>query len=325
MGAVADRFGLGRVRSAQRVATGLMNRNWQVTTGTGVYAVKEVRDVDPVRARRQHVAVAALAARGCPVLPPLRTDDGDTLAEVDGRAYAAVPWVNGQHRPGTSLTVGEAGNLGRVLAGLHVALGQVMSPAPRVVVSAVAEPARAKATIDRYEAVIAGRDQLDAMDQFVAAELARRRALLERVAYLRPPDDVSVVPAWCHGDFQHLNLVYQAGVVVAVLDWDRLAVRPVAAEVVRSATLLFGSARGRLDLERVVAFTGGYRAVMPVADADMADTAHRLWWERVCDFWQLARRYEHHDTSCDHLFRSASALLWWWTAHRDAVSEAFTR
>jgi hypothetical protein len=40
------------------------------------------------------------------------------------------------------------------------------------------------------------------------------------------------------------------------------------------------------------------------------------------DLWQLKLHYDRSDTSCDHLFASASELLRWWTANRDAVAAA---
>ena len=131
---------------------------------------------------------------------------------------------------------------------------------------------------------------------------------------------------YTHGDFQHLNILWAKGRISAVLDWDRLDVRPLGLELARSATLLFGCGDERgLDLTRVAAFSSGYRHLRPVSDADLADAVHRLWWERISnDLWQLRLHYEEAATSCDHLFFSASKLLTWWTANRDAVTAAFT-
>ncbi|HWR46128.1 MAG TPA: hypothetical protein VN327_00715 [Pseudonocardiaceae bacterium] len=98
--------------------------------------------------------------------------------------------------------------------------------------------------------------------------------------------------------------------------------------MVRTATLIFGHdltpEPRALDLARISAFTSGYRDLTPLPNASLTDAVHRLWWERVCDFWQLTRHYDKTDASCDHLFVSASALLAWWSEHRDSVSSAFT-
>ena len=156
--------------------------------------------------------------------------------------------------------------------------------------------------------------------------------MLERLAYLRPDDTLPAAPiGWIHGDFHDLNLLWstsQPSRVSGVLDWDRLRCAPLAAEVVRTATLIFGyhltPELRALDLDRVAAFAAGYRELIALSAASLADAAHRLWWERVCDFWQLRWHYEKADTSCDHLFVSASALLAWWSEHLDTVSESCT-
>lgn len=56
-----------------------------------MWAVKEILDVTVERARRQHQAVMALTDRGLPVPVPAVTDD-DTIAVIDGAAFAVLPW-----------------------------------------------------------------------------------------------------------------------------------------------------------------------------------------------------------------------------------------
>jgi homoserine kinase type II len=230
------------------------------------------------------------------------------------------------------LSTSDARTLGGLIARVHLELATVMPAAGRPTV-AVTDARTATDRIDRYLTVIAQRTTRDAFDRFAEAELHRRRRLLDRVAALRPAEDVAVGPCgWTHGDFQHLNLLWRAGEVSAVLDWDRLDVRPLGLEVARSATLLFGSGDARgLDLDRVTAFVAGYRTTNPdltdtdLTDTDLADAVHRLWWERVSnDLWHLRLHYDEGSDSCDHYFHSASALLTWWTDHRADVAVAFT-
>lgn len=224
------------------------------------------------------------------------------------------------------MTAGQAAELGGVLAGLHRGLARVMGPVGPEVRMKVADPGGAEAAVSAYAAVIDGKEARDEFDEYAAAQLRQRRALLEAVRGDMPDPDVPWAPAgWVHGDFHDLNVLWDGGRVAAVLDFDRLAVKPFAYEMVRSATLTFcyGDERG-LALDLVAAFASGYRAVLPLSGGEVAFAADRLWWERVCDLWQLKRHYSAGDSSCDHLFRSASALLWWWTANRDRVTDSLT-
>ncbi|MEV0131424.1 phosphotransferase [Dactylosporangium sp. NPDC050688] len=323
LGDVAAAFGLGRVLDVQVLTAGTMNRSWRVHAAGGTAAVKEVLDVDAVAARRQAVVCQALADRGLPVPTPLLTAAGDHLVERAGVVYTAARWVTGVSRAGAELTMAEAAGLGTLLADVHDALGAVLPTAPPMVVEPVCEVAAADEQLARYGALAAAAGG-DAMDTFVVAEVPRRRRLLNGVADRRPVSGVLCGPAgWIHGDYQHNNLVWQAGAVAGVLDWDRLRVRPVAAELVRAAMLIFAAEPGPgLDLPRVGAFVCGYRARRVLPDAAIEDAADRLWWDRVCETWHLRLRYERGDTSCDGFFRSASGLLEWWTQRRDEVLEA---
>jgi homoserine kinase type II len=319
-------FGLGHVSDVRRLTDGLMNRNWRVATSAGVVAVKQILDIDAERARRQHRAVAELAASGFPVPAPLHTPAGETVLDHGDGLFAVLPWVTGAHCHPVGLGLADCAALGTLLASLHAGLARVMPVTPSTVTMPVPEPAKAKDRVDRYLGLIDEGVSLDDFDRHARARLVERRDLLEQFAYLRPAE-VPVGPVgWTHGDFHELNLLWNRGRVAAVLDWDRLGPRPLAAEVVRSGTLMFGHGDHRgLDLERVAAFAAGYRAEVWIDDEQLADAARRLWWERLCDFWQLKWHYERGDRSCDHLFVSASALVAWWTDHLDLVTRAFTR
>jgi homoserine kinase type II len=324
---VLGRFGLGTIAEAREVAEGLMNRNWAVKTSTGHQVfVKQVLDTDRAQAARQHAATRALAARGLPVAAPLVMPGGETLLDLDGDVFAAYPWIRGAHVPGTAMTGAQAAGLGEVLARVHQGLAAVMDPAEKAMRMPVTSLDKARDAISRYTGIIDAKAVRDDFDEYAASQLAERRTLLEKAAHDVPGADTWWEPAgWAHGDFHDLNVLWHDGTIAAVVDFDRLAPRPYAFELVRSATLTFcyGDERG-LAAGLVSAFAAGYRAVMPLADEQVEFAADYLWWERVCDFWQLKRHYIAADTSCDHLFRSATALLRWWSAHRDHVTRALT-
>ncbi|WP_432832953.1 phosphotransferase [Dactylosporangium sp. CA-092794] len=308
------------------ITEGLMNRNWRVTTAAGVWAVKQLLDVGPEVARQQYRAAATLAGLDLPVPAPVLAGD-DSVVFIDGAAYAVLPWVTGVHRAGHSLTLAEAAALGELLAALHLALADVLEPAPDRLLVPVTDLPTARAKINRYLSLIGQQATPDNFDRYVEAQLHHRRRLLEQATHLHPAGETLVGPCgYTHGDFQHLNILWNKGRVSAVLDWDRLDIRPLGLEVARSATLLFGYGDERgLDLARVAAFSSGYRRHRPISSPDLANAVHRLWWERLSnDLWQLELHYGRSDTSCDHLFVSASELLHWWTANLEAATDAFT-
>lgn len=322
-----EAYGLGVVCERPRyLSEGLMNRNWRLDTPSGVFALKQISDVPMPIARRNLDAIAALGAQGVPACTAVATDAGRRVVEVEDRGYALFPWVQGAHRHGTQLSHAEAWELGAVLGRVHGALnalGPGLLPdageRPR---AKVADPARAATEAHRFLRL--AQAEGDEFGSRVGEFLEQRLVLLEKFADQRPVDEVPLGPfGWTHGDFQHLNVLWEDGRVVGVLDWDRIRVRPFGEELARSSTLLFGHARGELDLDRVGQFTAGYRSVVPLSEDELTDAAERLWWKRMCDYWHLEFHFDRADHSCDHLFFSASRFLDWWASHRDEVREAF--
>ena len=327
--ALAAAFDLGSVLRWRFLPDGLMNLNWRIETQRGSFAVKRLADIPPSLMRSHLNVVGALASGSVPVCPAERSSTGDTVVEVSGRYYSLFRWVDGEHRAGIDLRLEEVFELGALLGRIHsdleglAGLGD-LAEAPATLRAEVAGPERALAETDRLLSVIASLKVPQPFDAAAAGALKQRRALLGRCAGMRPADDRPRGPVgWTHGDVQYRNLLWRDGVVVAVLDWDRLRVRPYAEEVVRTAQVQFQRPDGRLDLDRVTAFTRGYRTVVSVGADALADAGARLWWKRMTDLWPLDWHYDRGDHTCDDLWVAGQPLLQWWTSHLSEVQDAF--
>lgn len=128
-----------------------------------------------------------------------------------------------------------------------------------------------------------------------------------------------------HGDFHPLNVLYRGTEPTAIVDWDRLGVQPRAEEAVRAAAIFFVRPCGTLDLAKVAAYAGAYRSACGAGAEELAAAVHRVWWERLNDFWMLTWRYQLGDRRTDPQFPAAAALAVWWTREYRAVRNAFTR
>lgn len=328
LSAIARTFRLGQVADVTYLTAGLMNRNWRIETDSGIFALKQIIDVPIPVARRNLNVLPGLVENGVPACTPARTVSGDSVAEVDSRGYCLFPWLEGSQPQGRELSADQAADLGAVLGRIHQNLNRGdevdLPEKPPTLRARVTESASAMAEADRFLAHISRMGSSEPFDLVVMEFLERRKILLDKYAEWRPKGDVPLGQfGWTHGDFQHLNVIWRGGRVVGVIDWDRIRVRPFCEEVARSATLLFGGENGNLDLGRVSAFVAGYRTVVSLGEENLADAVDRLWWKRMCDYWQLEFHYDRGDHSCDHLFLSASRLLDWWIDHLDEVRDAF--
>ncbi|MFY0511744.1 phosphotransferase [Streptomyces anulatus] len=321
-------FDIGEVLDRRHLADGLMNMNWRLDTRTGRFALKRVTDVPLGRLRRNLAVLPVLVSRGVPACAPLPTVSGDVVAAVGGSGYCLFPWSDGEHVRGVDLSLSQVADLGAHLARLHAAFGRAADVAnlpavPASITIEVTEVGRAVQKADRLAGAVSARSSHDAFDAAAAAALEQRKLLLGKCADLRPEGNIPAGPhGWTHGDFQYRNLLWAGGELAAVLDWDRLGVRPYAEEVVRTAQVQF-SVEGVFDLERVSAFVAGYRSVNPLEPDVLVDAVRRLWWKRMTDFWQLEFHYDRDDHSCDELFLADEALLHWWTDRLDVVERTF--
>ncbi|MGW5634286.1 phosphotransferase [Streptomyces sp. NPDC003832] len=324
LSALLRQYAAGRAVTCEPVDQGLLNRGYRLRTTRGRYFLKHHFDpetADPAAIARQHRATRRLADLGVPVAPPLPGRDGRTVTVVGGHAYALHPWIDGGHRHGGQLTPAQCGRLGGLLGAVHAGLERVMPPRDRAAAAVSADPEDTFALIEELLGRVGRHRPVDAFDELARHRLLERRTLLERHTGRRPADGGPV--GWVHGDFHPFNLLYRGDAPAAIVDWDRLGVQPRAEEAVRAAAIFFLRPLGTLDLERVRAYARAYRRTAGAGPAELAAAVHRVWWERLNDFWMLRWHYERGDPRADPQFPAASALVVWWTREYEAVRAAF--
>ncbi|WP_425246009.1 phosphotransferase [Streptomyces sp. NEAU-NA10] len=326
LGALLRRYAAGSPLACEPVDQGLLNRGYRLRTTRGRYFLKHHFDpdtADPASIVRQHRATQRLADLGVPVAPPLAGRDGRTVAVVGGHVYALHPWIDGRHRHGAQLTPDECARLGALLGVVHASLERVMPVHARTRATPTESPAPDDtfALIDDLLARVRRHRPADSFDELARHRLLERRTLLERHADRRPPHGGPV--GWVHGDFHPFNVLYRGDAPAAIVDWDRLGVQPRAEEAVRAAAIFFVRPDGTLDLPRARAYARAYRRTAGATPLELAAAVHRVWWERLNDFWMLRWHYERGDTRADSQFPAASALAVWWTREYGAVCDAF--
>jgi Ser/Thr protein kinase RdoA (MazF antagonist) len=312
----------GEPLSCKPVTQGLLNRGYRLATTRGAYFLKHHLDGDHEAIARQHRATQRLQALDVPVAPPLEDQDGDTVAVIDGHCYALHPWIDGRHLGGAQLSTAQSRRLGSLLGLVHTCLAQVMDDGtPRTSEHGSADPEETFSLIDELLELARSARPRDSFDTLAEHRLLQRRMLLERHADRRPPPGGA--GGWVHGDFHPLNLLYRGAEPAAIVDWDRLGVQPRAEEAVRAAAIFFVLPAGRLELTKVRAYARAYRRAAAADPAELRAAVHRVWWERLNDFWILRWRYQLHDRRADPQFPAVSALAVWWTKEYDAVCDAF--
>ncbi|MEV5237700.1 phosphotransferase [Streptomyces cinnamoneus] len=321
--------GAGEPVACDTLTEGLLNRGYRLSTTRGRFFLKHHLDGDHDAIARQHDVTRRLGAMGLPVAPPVPTADGATVTVLGGRCYALHPWIEGRHRDGGELTESQSRRLGALLGHVHTCLEEVMegpegaAAGPSAGSDTAARPEETFTLIEELLTLVRGRPR-DTFDELAEHRLVERRALLERHAHRRPPAAATPARGWVHGDFHPLNLLYRGGEPAAIVDWDRLGVQPRAEEAVRAAVIFFLRPDGTLDLAKIRPYSRAYRRATGADAAELAAAVHRVWWERLNDFWMLRWRYQLGDHRADPGFPASAALAVWWTGAYESVRAAFT-
>lgn len=324
LAALLGDYAVGAPVGFRPVAEGLLNRGYQVETTEGRCFLKHYLDQTPAAIAFQHAVTARLRAAGIPALPPLADRHGRTARRVRGRWFAVFPWVDGRHRGGADLDAAECRDLGTLLGAVHATLARMLPPVQQPLFAPAADAAQSMAIAHRLLGCIRARAVREPFDDLAEHRLIERLRMLRRLAHRRPADHDRPSTGYVHGDFHPLNLLYGDRAPIAIIDWDRLAALPHTEEAVRAALLFFTApGTGLLDVARVRGFMHAYRAVADPGRIELESAVHRLWWERLNDFWVLNRHYDERDHRSDPLFPASAALIVWWTRHYREVMHAF--
>jgi Ser/Thr protein kinase RdoA (MazF antagonist) len=267
---IATRFALGRRLSFDpHPQQGELGRVWRLTSTEGSWAVKEL--LQPLSeaevlpgARLQEAAVSA----GLPAPAVVRTTDGSVLAEVEGRQFRVLSWVD--VRP-ADITL-DAARVGRLVAALH----QLSTPSEGEADPWYTQPVGQDGWDDLVVRLTAAWSPLAAVVAGLRHELCRNEELLEPPETLRPlhldlwADNVRVTPA---GE-------------LCVLDWDNSGLGDPRQEL---AVVLFEftswSPERTRGLYSAYVDAGGPARISRAADFSMAvaQLGHILQWQ--CQNW----------------------------------------
>lgn len=252
---LADAFELGAVRGVQAIAAGTINSNFAVETERGAWFVRVNEGKSEADVAWEAQLVAALAAGGVITPPPLVARDGRPYAPLRGtdKWVSVFAWRAGRHLGANEITAGIAGEFGAALAGFHRA-GLELPAAwrrPSIYDHAhlVARYATFAATRDPAlaRAALVLREELDAA---AAARAVRDRATQGII----------------HGDLFRDNVLWDAGRLVAILDFEQASGGSLAYDLAVCINDWCWTGDVRLDL--VSALLAGYQGVRPLTPAD---------------------------------------------------------
>jgi homoserine kinase type II len=267
--AVEQAYGVGPIRSAERNTEGETTPSWVLQTDGERYFLKR-QWMAPPDADLGHRLVEWLRERDVPTPALLRTFGGARQVEVEGHRYELFEFVRGHYADLNSAE--ELAEAGEGLARYHLAVADFPCPVARHGAQPAHRPTHIENRLpDFYRHAT---DLPSAESLSVRAELARLEDLCDWVRDRLPARRFRALPRLLvHGDYGWQNLLFRAGKLVALLDFD-LCVTDEARvyDLAYALESLAGPRRGRcgwaplseetvaeLDLRAAAAVSAGYR------------------------------------------------------------------
>ena len=230
--AVAAAYGLWVTSTLSCKLGGAINHVLRVSTQRGDVVVRVHRpETTPARLLAVHRIQNHLRTVGLPIPAVLRTRDGASWIRFDGRLVEVLEYVPSGHEVATWRD-GEAivFELGRLHAGLRTVDARGL---PRPVFECYATPATALELLADTEAGFRSQAEQAAYPQ-AAATRASTLVLLRHLESARRAYGNALPRALIHGDYVGNNALVAGDRVVAIFDFDRLAVGDRIVEMART-------------------------------------------------------------------------------------------
>ncbi|MDF2923694.1 MAG: thrB 1 [Paenibacillaceae bacterium] len=290
------------------VTGGLLNLKWRISTDSGrdllvkQYSAKRFNRerIESIESALQRQIILEECGVACPVLRQC----GDRVIRWldDQTAYMVMEFCPGRTETSDTVTIAQMRSLGSACAVMHRAFSRF--PAPPV----KSMPVSGGYTVDSLWENFNFRMTKDLPD----ADAAYRTALLALEPILRQLGDGfydKFPTGFAHEDFHSGNILFDAGGVSAIVDFDRNCYSYMGHDIGRTV-LSFALEEHTLNINKAGAFLEGYSRHLPLTKSDIAD-ALRLTWCIETPWWI---RPEFFGT-CDEIPKRFKDEMLWLSEH----------
>lgn len=304
-------FRLGENPRAEELQEGTLNRNYLLTTDTGRYFVKSVRE-------RRKADVPYIAAvemfmheKGIPAVCMLRNESGKPSVEYDDQVYTLYPFIESVRTHTYDLL--DFRRMGKLLGEIHRAGSTDIPAALRERFFTPKSDEDIRARLEAYRARVEhSSSEVDRLFRdYIDLKLTAMNAVGEQHAL--PMDTLT------HGDYHARNLLIDADrTIIGVCDWEQSAMNAGAYELARSLFYIcFTGEREdephRYELESAVksahSFIDGYRSVYPIANEELDAGIGLRLRKLIFSAWIEEQHYDRGDNRSNKFIRHEMRLI----------------
>lgn len=289
-------FNLGASLVVEENHEGVLNRNYVVTTDTGKYFIKSIREK-----RRPSLPYIAeveefFYKKGIPAIRMLVSNNGNKFEEYESETYTVYPFVESvkthtydrQH-----LTL-----MGQMLGRIHLVGSKdfPMSLSQKLFSDKPAEEVREK--LQGYLKRV--QTPKDDTEKRFLEYIQLKLDMLDRASHIAPlPMDTLT-----HGDYHAHNLLFgsEKG-IIGVVDWEQSAMNARAYELARSVLYICFEGEDESHeyqdeavIESAKSLIGGYDSVYPISNEEIVTGIQLRWKKLIHSVWIEEQHFVRSDS-----------------------------
>ena len=284
---VLERYGLALTGEPDPVPLSVSNRNFATPTAEGLRFVR-LHGKSRTKERMELVfeASAFVAARGIPVATALTDQKARWLHSLSNRLWSVYPWIEGVHLQRGAIDAAGATMLGGLHGRLHTLLSPFSDSRLRSDTNgSVWDAATSLDNLGRVDDLIRYSPSPGKAQLILQEQIREIMALIDSPVARPAADYAGLARAVCHGDFHERNVILgESGELIAVVDWEAVALLPPVFEVLRAASFMHLLGPGLLE-----AYMTGYRRH---ALLQQCDDGVEMWWQaQLHNTWVYTARF----------------------------------
>lgn len=257
---VCDVWNLGELQSITSVTEGVLNENYILTTTTGTFFVKSVRDKKQPIILDIHKVEEYMEQQGVPSIVMMKNKYGDISLTEGSQMVTVYPYI--EHISRTQYSIKDYFSIGEMPGKIHTVGSTDMAQKLNIKELAIPNTQDVISRLEKYASDILNK-KIKSVEDELFTEYIRMK--LEGLATHTEPLRV-YNSSLLHGDYHIKNILFGAdGAVLGVCDWEKTVCGPKMYELIRA--IIYGPLReissGSIEielhyLEQVEAVLRGY-------------------------------------------------------------------
>lgn len=289
-------FNLGSNPVAEENHEGVLNKNYLITTETGKYFVKSIREK-----RRPSLPYIAevekfFYEKGIPAIRMLVSNNGNKVEEYDSETYTVYPFIESVRTHVYSDTDFE--RMGEMLGRIHLAGSKEIpillsqkpfDDKPTDLILGKLQEHRERVKVPQNET-----------EKLFQEYIQLKLDMLDSALHIEPLPMETLT----HGDYHARNLLLNSDrKIIGVLDWEQSSMNARAYELARSLLYVCFEGEGESHeyqndkaIESAKAFIKGYSSIYPISNEELALGVRLRWKKLIYSFWIEEQYFIRNDS-----------------------------